>query len=195
MALISITDYEAHADQNYSDKESDRTQINTFINQACDYIITRTGRTMDVVASPLQTVEIFSGSEQRAYWTKNAPIINIVSIEYYSGTQDGGWYDVDDENREWTNDTDGQVYFQDGTSFHKGLNNWRVTYTWGYILISEVPNDLKRAACLLVDSYQFDHDHQGIKSQSDGEQSFTYDKDTKKAMNEAEEIIESYIRY
>jgi len=183
MALITLTDYEAHSNKQLPENTN---QIENAILAASSYVEKRLGFDLSVNASPIHETWQFSGNGKYKIFTKKAPVTDVESISYWNGSL---WYNVDDLNYNWTYKDSGKIWFTDGNKFHKGDDNWKIVYQWGY---TELPSDLTEAACILTDHFLQLAKHPGIKDQADGEQSFTYDR---KIPDIANQIIARYKRY
>lgn len=183
MALISLTDYESHSNITLP---SNTLQIENAIAASSDYIENRLGFDLSIAVSPIHETWQFSGTGSRLVFTEIAPVTDVESIEYWNGSL---WYNVDDYGYDWTYNDNGKIWFTDGNKFHKGFENWRIVYQWGY---TTLPADLKEAACMMTDHFLHLAKHPAVRDQADGEQTFTYDR---KIPAIANQIIMRYIRY
>lgn len=189
--LITISEYIVMDDS--PSPLSNENQVSTMITKATSYIEKKTGQLFyydspSPSPSPLETVEIISGKGSTRLYVKNSPIVSITKIEYWNTTE---WYELSIVTYPYVFKNDSYIiYSQDGFTFWEGYQNWRVTYTYGYMSES-YPEDLKYACYLLTKYFLQRVDRQGLQSQTDGEQSFTYDKAVPK---EATEIIARYSR-
>ena len=167
--IISISEYHTYDDAP-SPSEND-AQIAVLIEAATAYIEAITGRTFLLVASsPVDTTEILNGNNTHRLYSHNAPIISITSIEYWDGTQ---WLEYDSTTYPYTFKANSNiVYFTNGHKFYKGYRNIKLTFEHGYI--SAFPNNLKYACFRIAQYFILEADRQGLKIQSDGEQSFHY---------------------
>ena len=140
--------------------------------------------------SPVDVVEIFDGNGKFRIWTKQAPVDIVDTIEYWTGTE---WQDVSELGMTFTFDPiTGKVWFVERYIFHKGVDNWRITYS--YCFTDGIPADLKYACFLLTNHFDTLQSRHGIKSQSDGEQSFTYELN-QTAPKAYTDILSNYKRY
>lgn len=179
--MITIAEYAEFA--NKSLPLDNQAQVEALIEMATEVIEKEIDRDLYACSpSPFDAVEIFSGNGTFRMWTKQAPIDTVDILEYWTGTE---WQDVSELNMEFEwDETTGKVWFTERHTFHKGVDNWRVTYSYGFT--DGTPEDLKYACFLLVAHWQSKQSRQDIRSQSDGEQSFTYAVD--------ETVPKGYIR-
>lgn len=186
MALISHEEYYDFAGLISPIDSVDR--IDEAIEDAESYITNYLDRTFIVDPSPVEKIEIFSGKDQIFYWVKQTPLSSVTKVEYWDGIQ---WIDVvvTDGYTIAQDLTKGKVWFEERYTFFKGQDNWRITYEYGY---DELPADLRRAICMLTKYFIQRADFQGLKSQSDGEQNFSYDNEIPKLIIE---ILNRYKRY
>lgn len=167
--MITLAEYAQYAGKTLPlDNEN---QIAAIIDAVSDIIEGQLDRDLaDASPSPVDTIEVFSGRGSFRMWTKNAPIDSIDTIEYWNGTV---WEAVADLGMTFAFDAaTGKVWFVERYVFHKGVDNWRITYSYGFT--SGIPDDLKYACFLLTTYFSQKQSRQDIRSQSDGEQSFTY---------------------
>jgi len=169
--MITVNEYARFA--NKSIPLDNEEQIEALIDAATEIMEKEIDRDLyECSPSPVDVVEIFNGRGTFRMWTKQAPIDSITSIEYWTGTE---WMDVSDLNMTYEFDADtGKVWFTERYTFHEGVDNWRITYSYGF---ASIPEDLKYACYLMVRYLSERQSREGIKSQSDGEQSFTYETD------------------
>lgn len=190
MPIVTLEEYLAYA--NIPASPPNEAQIEAALTRAAGEIERLTQRDFNIDTSPfdglspIELVEVFDGTDAFRYYTRQAPIVEVTELEYWDGTQ---WVSVDDSNMTYsTNLTDGEVFFDDRYKFWKGVENWRVTYTYD----PTVPEDLK-LACLMIAQYIISRGKfSGISSQSDGEQSFSYKLEIPQ---EAYDICQRYRRY
>lgn len=170
--MITIAEYAEFANKTLP--LDNQAQVLVLIDAATETMEKEIDRDLYAVSpSPLDTVETFDGNGKFRIWTKQAPIDTVDSIEWFDGTN---WNDVDDYSMAYEYEqTTGKVWFTERYTFHKGVDNWRITYSYGFT--DGIPDDLKYACFLLTKYYSDKQSRQGIKSQSDGEQSFTYELD------------------
>lgn len=147
-------------------------KLNGYINRATDIIESYCRRRF---LSTVHTDEIYSGDGSRYLSLRNFPVTSLASVAYRTGDfSSPSWDAVDTEL--FTLDTaagnDSGVIYLD-TGFHRGVENYRFTYTAGYAL-ADVPNDLKEA-CIEIVSYLFNRRKStpGIKSETLGRYSYT----------------------
>lgn len=185
--MITIAEY-----ARFANKElplDNQAQVLALIDMATEVMEKEIDRDLfEISPSPQDAVEIFSGRGTFRMWTKNAPIDDVDTIEYWTGTE---WQDVSDLGMTFTYDANtGKVWYPERYVFHKGTDNWRITYSYGYTVL---PEDLKYACFLLTKYFSDKQSRQGIKSQSDGEQSFTYEMDAS-VPKDYTTILEKYRR-
>jgi hypothetical protein len=167
--MITIAEYAEFANKTLPLKNE--AQVEALIEMATEIIEKEIDRDLYACSpSPIDIVEVFDGNGNFRIWTKNAPIDSVETIEYWTGTE---WQDVSELNMTFTwDETTGKVWFTERYTFHKGIDNWRITYNYGFT--DDIPADLKYACFLLTKHFEDIQSRQGIRSQSDGEQSFTY---------------------
>lgn len=170
--MLTLAEYAEFA--NKSLPLDNQAQVEALIEMATEVMEKEIDRDLaEVSPSPIDAVEIFSGLGDFRMWTKNAPIDTVDTLEYWTGTE---WQDVSDLGMGFEYDEEtGKVWFTERYTFHKGVDNWRVTYSYGFT--DGIPADLKYDCFLLTKYFEDRQSRQGIKSQSDGEQSFTYELD------------------
>jgi hypothetical protein len=130
------------------------------------------GRTFEIAnnPSPVDEVEILPGNGTSRIYTTNAPITAVSLVEYWDGTQ---WVEYDSVTYPYAFKLDSNiVYFTQGHKFVKGYENNRVTYEYGFA--SAMPENLKHVCYLLAKHFVDQTVRQGLTSQRDGEQTFTY---------------------
>jgi len=189
--LLSINDYLTFTGQT---AVANSIQVTESLRQAQAFAEARCDRpfTLANAASPNTHVYTFSGRGQLFLRTPKAPIIAVTLIEYWDGTQ---WLTADATQYESYVGGDGEyIGFTLGATWFKGNDNWRVTYTWGF---ATLPADLKRAMLMIAHSFsRVSSRAPDIKSQSDGEQSFTYRENaTSDIPEDALGILDQYRRY
>jgi len=189
MATALITNSEYIELDNSPSPLPNADQVTAMIKKATAYIEKLTGQVFYYqMPSPDSVTEIVNGTGSIRLYVKNAPIQDVTLIEYWDGTT---WQELSDVTTSYTfKPLSNIIYSQDGFQFWSGYQRWRVTYTYGYE--TAYPDDLKYACYLLAKHYLQQVDRQGLRSQADGEQSFSYDKDIPK---EAITIINKYKRY
>ena len=171
----------------------DRIQIGKIITAISQYITQLIGRDMTVTtSSAMNELEYFKGKGLKYYFPKQGPVQSVSKIEYWDGNS---WQECDTDTMPY--ETDGnQIFFTAGDTFFKPTyrpKNWRVTYTWA---LDEVPEDLKMAVAMTIDSFVVAPGMGDIISQTDGEQSFTYNSTLRKVVPVAAiNIINLYRRF
>jgi len=122
------------------------------------------------------TDEEVNGSGTHYLNLKHFPVTSITKLEYRTSSD----YSASDFDQVDTSDyilessDSGMIYFPRG--FVRGTRNYRVTYIAGY---ATIPHDLEEACGQLV-SYLYKNagKTEGIKSETLGRYSVTYDKDS-----------------
>jgi|GEM_PF-6775518 len=109
----------------------------------------------------VEVVERYDGSGCDELLLNHSPIISISKIEYLQDGHMDVWLEFDkdytvfyaDEGRlRLVEDVNGQEH----TSFYRGVQNWKITYKYGY---SEIPRLVELLATLLViELYQIKRD-------------------------------------
>lgn len=193
--LITIQEYYDWIGLTSPYDSDDETQIEKMITWGSNWLLKKLGRNFTDSASPIESVEIFSGNGKSRYFTLEAPISSVSTIEYWDGSV---WTEIDLTQQLYTNN-ENYIYFQDGNTFFKpgllNLNNWRVTYYYGG---TGIPTDIKMALCMFVSGQITVTERMGdVVLQQDGEQKFQYG--SRKSEITAEKtfsgIINEYKRY
>jgi len=173
--IITITEYREYDDS--PSPMANESQIMVAIELATAIIEKMTGRTYEVLGSPspspesYEVIEILNGNGTNRIYTHNAPITAVSKVEYWNGTK---WEEYDSVTYPYTFKTDSNIiYFTEGHKFYTAWQNIRVTFEYGYT--DEFPDDLKLACYLITKHIVLEAERLNIKSQSDGEQSFSYD--------------------
>lgn len=146
------------------------------IDAASQDIETESGRKL-ITGSAL--TEIFDGTGEPWYYTRQAPIVAVSALAYRSGADGTTWQSVLTDYKYETDLEDGRIYFVDGNIFAEGGDyNWKIAYTYGYA-IAAVPQDIKVACALLAARYKkiFENELHGVDSKNFGDQSITYSFD------------------
>ncbi len=158
--------------------------LEMLINMATDYIESQTGRRF---VSTVHTQEEYDGTGTYELSLKAFPIITFTKLEFNNASDNSDdWEDVDAEDY-WVDTDTGIVTMitnfdemseslnnDDELSknvFFRGKNRYRVTYTSGY---STVPYDLQYACMSLVGQLLTMKSATGIKSESLGDHSVTF---------------------
>lgn len=144
------------------------TQVQASIYDATAFITTELGRIFVTEDNAYSILESFTGKGKLNYYPKQGPVVTVGVIQFYNGIE---WETIDSTIYEA--ETDGnKIFFRTRQTFHRGINNWRINYTFGY---PSIPDDIKRACMMLVRYYVGQAEHDGnLQSQSDGEQTLTY---------------------
>jgi len=189
--IITLTEF-----RDYDDLPSPaehENQITSAIGLATSYIEEKTGRVFELAEEPSPSpspssndvVEILDGKNSTRLYTRNAPIVAIIKIEYWCGN---AWVEYDIITTPYSFKADSNIiYFIEGHRFVPGYQNIRVTFEYGYD--AALPNDLKLACYLITKHIVMEAERLGITNQSDGEQTFNY---THAIPKQALEIIRRY---
>ena len=112
----------------------------------------------------------FSGPGRKQIYVPNPPIVSVTSISYWdSSTED---FTAVDSTTHTTVFQDSRINFREGYEFYEGVDNWKIIYVYGW---TTVPRDLKLAIMQITQSFaRAEIRDSNIKSEADGEQSFTY---------------------
>lgn len=163
-------------------------KLTMIVNAMTDYIESRCGRRFKSTAY----IEYVNGDDSDALQMKQYPITAIASVEENSNTDNtGNWATL--SSTEYFNigtDLDAGIIRKTCKTF-KGTANYRVTYTAGYITL---PSDLKYA-CYMLASEAFNRSRSaGVKSESLGDHSITFESISMENDN-VEKIIQKYRKY
>ncbi len=148
IALIELDEFKKLAGIKPEPNDKDDTAIENYINAASVMVENMTGRKWLAATA---TDEMFPGTGTYAYYVKNGNLKAVSSApSYWNGT---GWTAT---TQSYTTDlTKGKVYFTRGGTFHchstqtPDYPNWKITYTYGYTLLT-MPAPLKLAVTGLV---------------------------------------------
>lgn len=169
--IITLAEFHTYDDSPSPNSTDD--QIEAMIDVATKIIEEKTGRVFEIAdnPSPNDAVEILNGKGTIRIYTRNAPVTAVSKVEYWDGT---AWQEYDSTCYPYSFKTGSNiVYFTEGHVFYKGWQNIRVTFEYGFT--SDFPKDLKIACFHIVKYLLLESDTLGVRSQSDGEQSFSYD--------------------
>ncbi|MFA7286912.1 MAG: hypothetical protein WC052_04615 [Patescibacteria group bacterium] len=184
--IITLDEYRDYDDLPSPAENED--QIGVCITLATAYIESKTGRTFEIdqpSPSPHDAIEILNGNGTCRLYTHNAPVTGITKLEYWDGQ---AWQEYDIVSYPYTyKDSSNIIYFTEGHRFIKGWQNTRVTFEYGFD--AAMPTDLKQACYQLAKHFVLEADRLGINSQSDGEQTFSYEHAVPKFVAE---IIQRY---
>lgn len=168
---------------------SNADQAQQALEMASDYIRTESGREFVLAVNALTIVEMFNGNGRKLYFPRQGPVISVTSIEYYDYGLEA-WTELDTDLNNPITDGN-KILYRELVPFHEGINNWRVTYTFGF---SSIPDDIKYAANLKAKEMADIAGEESIIHQSDGEQAFTYLR-PRKTNKMVDDIIQNYVRY
>jgi len=191
MAVVTYGDYLQFVGETELENEQQVTQslasAESYANEYCRRIFAKYD-SGDAAATTV--TEQFSGKGTLKYFPAQAPIVSVTSVSYW-------------DSEDWT-EFDTAVYtpvataervtFREKYVFPVGDDNLQLIYVYGY---TTVPASLVRAICLIAQSNSTvstrDPD---IKSESDGEQSYTYFDNSKVTIpQEANDLLDPFVRY
>lgn len=135
--------------------------------------------------------DTFSGNGKTTIYLDYAPLTSTISTIYYwngSAWADTGLTAFSQEN------SNGRLYFTDGSVFTKGLDNYKVSYNYGYA-VGSIPEDIKECCALIVGHKlkKFEMGLHRTNSRNVGEQSFVFSE--KAIPDDAKAIINQYKRW
>jgi len=180
-ALVTLEDTKVFLSIDNNSKDD---LLKMLINMATDYIESQTGRRF---TSDVHTNETYDGSGSHQIQLTGFPVVSFTKLEVNnaSGNVDD-WKTVNTSDY-WVDNETGVVTkmsdfadFTEGTEdesdlsqviFNRGKNRYRATYTSGH---ATVPYDLQFAAMTLVGQMYNTKGGSGIKSESLGDHSITY---------------------
>lgn len=183
MALLALDEYYALDDA--PSPTENAVQIQNAIDSAIARIENITGRTIELsVPSPIDSTDLLNGLNTGRIYTVDAPILSITSIEVWRNTE---WQLIDSVTQPYTFLPDTNiVYFTTGHKLPSGYKNIRILYSYGYTIF---PKDLQHACYALAKHMVLESERVGLRTQRDGEQSFSYDHEV------PEEIMNVIIKY
>jgi len=198
-SLISLEELRIYTGKAYPISSATSGSFEMSINASSQYIENYLGRNL-MSGSTIQ--ERFAGNGKYEHYVLEGPIIDNPTPKLYSNTGGSTWALT---TRSWTYDTgsgtrNARIYFTDGNVFDgrdlfeasqvgqtnkvgqfgwtsSMLENWRVDYSYGYTNIASVPADLKWATSIIARYYERLANFGSFSSQSDEEQSFSFDLD------------------
>lgn len=190
--IITVAEYEDYDGLPSPVEIQTKTDITNAITNATAVIEDETGGRTFVVADPSPSVhdltelaEIVDGRNAKRIYVKNGPIQSVSKIEYWDGDE---WQEITYVSQPFTFKPNTHiVYYQDGSKFSSGYQNYRVTYSYGFD--NDFPQKLKYACYLIAKSIYNLSNRQGITTQQDGEQNWNYSHDAPKM---AVDIIAKY---
>lgn len=188
--IVTLADYLTHIGET---SVSNEAQVKQALLEAQDYAENYCNRLFVLhdseSESPTSHEHTFDGNGRRQLYPPQAPIQSVTTVELWNGDD---WEEVDAVT--YTPQTNGnKITFREGHVWAEGTENWRVTYVYGF---TTVPASLKRAILLIAQAFAGTSVRDSnIKSQSDGEQSFTYFDEAKTSVPaEATDILDTYVR-
>jgi len=166
-----------------SDNSKDEL-LKLLINVSTDYIESQTGRRF---AEKVNTNELYDGTGTEQLNLKSFPVLTFTKLEYNSSNNNtSNWQEINATDY-WVDNDTGIITklgrftdFDDGlhtkeelseTIFYKGKSKYRATYTSGY---NVVPYDIQFACMQIVGLMMNSRTGSGIKSESLGDHSITY---------------------
>lgn len=196
MAVVTYGDYLQFVGETELDNEQQIKQAlasaENYANKYCNRIFAKYDAA-DAAATTL--TEQFSGKGTLKYFPAQAPIVSVTSVSYWdsSVSPSGDWTEFDTDVYTPVATTE-RVTFREKYVFPVGDDNLQLIYVYGY---TTVPESLIRAICLIAQSFASTEIRtSNIKSESDGEQSYTYfDSPKTGAPKEANDMLEPFVRY
>lgn len=165
--MITISDYTAFRGWEQPLSPAAEKQLEFLISAAiadCERYCRRT-----FVAPSATIQEIFSGDGTKDYYVKKGRIetLDTPTLEYWDGDSWAASTATIDQDR-----STGRIWFNDGSLFTAGRDNWRVTYKPGYTDAASVPLDLKLSVLRYTQAlHRLAEGKEGISSESfDGKQ-------------------------
>ncbi len=133
----------------------------------------------------------FSGNNRREIYVPRPPIQSVTSVKYWDSST-AAFVSVDTGVYTITNN-DQRIFFREGFTFYKGVDNWQIVYIYGW---ATVPRDLKLAIMQITQAYaRAEIRDSNIKSEATGEQSFTYfEGQSTSVPKEATDTLDRYKR-
>lgn len=163
-ALVQLNDAKAFLD--YSGSDSD---MELLINAVTEFV---EGKTQIRFKSTVYTYERYDGTGNDELVLNNFPIIippSVLIDKNTTGDSSEDWEAVDADDF-WVDDKTGIIT---GTiPFYRGKQNYRITYTAGY---ATIPYDIQFLAMSLIDHFLKLKKGSGIKSESLGDHSITFE--------------------
>lgn len=161
-ALVGLNDAKSFLD--YTGSDSD---MELLINAVTEYIEGRTGRRF---VSTTYTQEEFDGSGNEQVCMNQYPIVAWTSLEKRNSFDNTDDWDTINADEYWRDDSAGII--TKTTIFSKGKNNYRATYQAGFVTI---PYDLQFLTMSLIDHFIKLKKGSGIKSESLGDHTITFE--------------------
>ena len=141
------------------------------INIASDFIDNFTNRN---IISQTYTDQEYDGNNDFNIYLRQYPVTAVTTVKNWDTYGNVLNYTFT-EFTEYINYLDeGYIYLRGKTVY--GHKNYRITYTAGYITEANVPYDLKNACAQLAGLIYFNTGKSGVKSESIGKYSITFDK-------------------
>lgn len=140
------------------------------INTASDFINNFTNRRL---LSRTITSEKYDGTGESRLFLKEYPITSVTAVKSWDSYNNVVSYTYTEHTEYTLYANEGYILFRGKTL--KGHNNYQITYVAGYAL-ADVPYDLKNACAQLCGIMYYNKGKAGIKSESIGSYSVTYDK-------------------
>tara|TARA_R110000868_G_scaffold234542_2_gene488252 strand:- start:229 stop:816 length:588 start_codon:yes stop_codon:yes gene_type:complete len=146
---------------------ADDSRLELFINMATEYIETYCDRRFKQTT---YTDEVISGAGSNELVLRNWPVIGSVTLGKRNVVDNEESWDAVDADDFWIDEEGGTV--TGVTVFRKGTDNYRVTYSGGY---ATIPYDLQYACASIVAQFWNRKQANGLKSESLGDHSVTFD--------------------
>jgi hypothetical protein len=161
-ALVQLNDAKSFLD--YTGSDSD---MEFLINAVTEFI---EGRTQRRFKSTTYTQERYDGSGNEELFLNQYPIITMTLLEKSNvGDNSNSWESIDSTDY-WVDEAVGMLVKT--TNFVKGKENYRATYTAGF---ATIPYDIQFLAMSLIDHFLKLKKGSGIKSESLGDHSITFE--------------------
>lgn len=179
-ALVTLDDTKTFLGITDNSKDAILTMM---INMATDYIESQTGRRF---VSTAHADEEFDGTGTQQLPLKAYPVLTFTQLQVNNSSNNVESWSTIDATNYWVDETTGIITKTDSftdfvdtndeealsdTPFQRGKNRYRATYTSGYSII---PYDLQFACMSIVGQLFNTKSGAGIKSESLGDHSVTY---------------------
>lgn len=182
-ALVTLDDLKLFMRINVNTSDE---RLKYLINQATDFIERYCQRRF---TAETYTNETYDGDGTDELFLKNWPVISFTSLSYNGAHNNSGSFTVIDTEDYWVNTAGG--YITKSSIFNRGTQNYRATYQAGYTVI---PYDLQWVCCMLASEAYSQSGSAGIKSESLGDHSITFEAITQSNPRTLS-ILNSYRRF
>lgn len=141
--------------------------LEMLINQSTDFIESKCDRRFKETT---HTNAEYNGNGTKKLVLKQYPVISFTQLqENHNANNSDNWSTIDAEDY-WVEDSSGIITMT--SPFSIGTQNYRVTYSGGY---ATIPSDLQFACCLLAGEAFNQRRGAGIKQESLGDHSITFE--------------------